>query len=68
MWLQFPKGEAFIRLGLATLAILTCTSQPCLWNQAYSKKVIDKTFDHSGANNFMFCFQVLTGEPRRMVM
>jgi len=30
------KVEAFIRLGLATL---TCTSQPCLWNQAYSKKV-----------------------------
>ena len=30
------KAEACIRLGIASE---TCTSQPCLWNQAYSKKV-----------------------------
>ena len=30
------KVEACNRLGIATL---TCTSLPCVWNQAFSKKV-----------------------------
>ena len=30
------KVEACIRLGVSTL---TCTSLPCVWNQAFSKKV-----------------------------
>ena len=31
------KVEACIRLGIASK---TCTSHPCVWNQAFSKKVL----------------------------
>ena len=31
------KVEACVRLGIAST---TCTSLPCVWNQAFSKKVL----------------------------
>ena len=37
------KVEACVRLGMTAE---TCTSQPCLWNQAYSKKVLLYTIDN----------------------
>ena len=36
------KIEAFVRLGFTNLA---CTSKPCIWNQALSKKVTFSTIN-----------------------
>lgn len=42
------KVEACVRLGIASM---TCTSLPCAWNQAFSKKVYNfYTVIHCMAN------------------